>query len=194
MDARKERRSKRTRSALRPSQECSYFNCIRRGDGPVNPKMKRGALRPISLSCRSRCGRTNESRAHNKKAPPLVWGRQRRVRSWNAISSWHLVGHCQLPKASPPFSASKLVGGCCASATVNAAVRQKGRPKPIERMRKGRPCGRPVINMAVGATGGPATVSNMHVTRDKEKGRPKPPKISHYVSNMPLVMRCMLFW
>jgi hypothetical protein len=23
--------------SLRPSQECSYFNCIRRGDGPIDP-------------------------------------------------------------------------------------------------------------------------------------------------------------
>jgi hypothetical protein len=38
--------------------------------------------------------------------------------------------------------------------------------------------GRPVIIMVVGAAGGPATVSNMHGSRDKEKGRPKPPTIS----------------
>lgn len=89
-----------------------------------------------------------------------------------------------MPKASPPFSPSKLVGGCCASATVNAAVRQKGRPKPIERMRKGRPLARPVINMAVGATGGPATVSNMHGTRDTEKGRPESRPKSKEVSGV----------
>jgi hypothetical protein len=30
------RRSKRACSALRPSQKCSYFNCVRRADRPVD--------------------------------------------------------------------------------------------------------------------------------------------------------------
>src|ERR1700730_6535485 len=53
MGARKRRRSKRARSALRPSQECSYFNCISRGDGPVDPRRSAANIAKLLTNTRT---------------------------------------------------------------------------------------------------------------------------------------------